>query len=185
MGWLKPKSVIRTSICINHLLYIAFSSIFALLFAVLLPVWSCHSSLCLRQNGCNTHEHKGKTDWKSNDRFGFNGCQRPDSVATAFDSAMILMDESPESALEVLRDIVPNDLRTKEQHARYALLYSQALDKNFIDVDSDSLIRLAVDYYKDKDDVWSKFHAYYYLGRIHVNAGEPIKILSYHSVLAT
>ncbi len=68
----KPKSVIRTSLCINHLIYIAFSSIFALLFAVLLPVWSCHSSLCLRQNACNTHEHKGKTDWKANDRFGLN-----------------------------------------------------------------------------------------------------------------
>ncbi|MCM1516813.1 MAG: hypothetical protein NC080_10460, partial [Paraprevotella sp.] len=39
---------------------------------VLLPVWSCHSSLCLRQNGRNTNEHKGKTDWKSNERFGFN-----------------------------------------------------------------------------------------------------------------
>ncbi len=51
---------------------IAFSSILALLFAVLLPVWSCHSTPCLRQNGCNTHEHKGKTDWKSNDRFGFS-----------------------------------------------------------------------------------------------------------------
>ncbi len=43
---------------------------FALIFSVLLPVRSLHSSLCFRQNCCNTNEYKGKTDWKSNDRFG-------------------------------------------------------------------------------------------------------------------
>ena len=61
---------------------------------------------------------------------------------------------------------------TKEHHARYALLYSQALDKNYIDKTNDSLINIAVDYYRQTDEVRSKFLSYYYKGRIHWNAEE-------------
>ena len=82
------------------------------------------------------------------------------------------MNEHPDSALSFLKNIGQVDLQTEEHLAHYALLYSQALDKNYIDVTNDSLINIAVEYYKDKDDVRAKFYAYYYQGRVYTNAKE-------------
>jgi hypothetical protein len=84
--------------------------------------------------------------------------------------AEALMNEYPDSALNLLKGIAQPELQTQEHRARYALLYSQALDKNYIDLTSDSLINIAVDYYKDRDDVRAKFLSYYYQGRIYTNA---------------
>ena len=100
----------------------------------------------------------------------FTGCQKHYPVADKLSQAEICMDEEPEAALRVLESIGQPELQTQAHHARYALLYSQALDKNFIDLTSDSLINIAVDYYKDRDDVRAKFLSYYYLGRIYTNA---------------
>jgi len=58
------------------------------------------------------------------------------------------------------------------------LLHSQALDKNYIDVTNDSLISVAVEYYKDKDDVRSKFLSYYYMGRVHANGERYLQATS-------
>ena len=102
----------------------------------------------------------------------FTGCQKHYPVADKLSQAEIYMNEEPEAALRVLESIGQPDLHTKEHHARYALLYSQALDKNYIDKTNDSLINVAVDYYRQTDEVRSKFLSYYYKGRIHWNAGE-------------
>lgn len=103
------------------------------------------------------------------------GCQKHSPIADKLQQAETVMNEHPDSALNILKSIAGSDLRTKEHHARHALLYSQALDKNYIDLTNDSLINIAVEYYKDKDDVKSKFHAYYYLGRIYTNANKLTK----------
>lgn len=46
------------------------------------------------------------------------------------------------------------------QQARYALLYTKAQFKNYIDSDNDSLITLAVDYAEAHGDKTDKFYAY-------------------------
>ena len=100
----------------------------------------------------------------------FAGCRDHSPVADKLQQAEACMNEHPDSALSLLKSIGQANLQTDEHHARYALLYSQALDKNYIDLTSDSLINIAVDYYKDRDDVRAKFLSYYYLGRIYTNA---------------
>ena len=100
----------------------------------------------------------------------FSGCRDHSPVAEKLLQAETVMNEHPDSALTLLKGIAQPELQTQAHHARYALLYSQALDKNYIDLTSDSLINLAVDYYKDRDDVRAKFFSYYYLGRIYTNA---------------
>ena len=100
----------------------------------------------------------------------FLGCQRQYLVAEKLLQAEAVMNEYPASALNLLKGIAQTEMQTQAHHARYALLYSQALDKNYIDLTSDSLINIAVDYYKDRDDVRAKFLSYYYLGRIYTNA---------------
>ena len=102
----------------------------------------------------------------------FTGCRDHSPVADKLLQAETCMNEYPDSALTILKSIGQANLQTDEHRARYALLYSQALDKNYIDLTSDSLINIAVDFYKDRNDVRAKFHAYYYLGRIYTNANE-------------
>lgn len=58
-----------------------------------------------------------------------------------------IMQEEPERALEVLDSISKSDLKSGRVKARYALLYSMALDKNYIDTTDVSVIRDAQKYY--------------------------------------
>lgn len=96
-------------------------------------------------------------------------CRQSTDTVSALAEAETLMDERPDSALTLLKSIPSPEQLTGLAQARYALLYSQALDKNYIDTANDSLIQIAVNYYKDRDDAKPKFYAYYYLGRVHVN----------------
>ena len=109
--------------------------------------------------------------------IGLVACGDKQVVTDVLNRAETLMDEHPDSSLVLLRTLTFDDFRKESNRARYALLHSQALDKNYIDVTSDSLISVAVDYYKDKDDVRSKFLSYYYMGRVHANGGNSLKAM--------
>lgn len=78
----------------------------------------------------------------------------------------------PDSCLAVISSIDQGNLRTKKEKARYALLMSAALDKNYIDVYSDSLITIATDYYSLRNDPRRRMMANYYLGLIQNRLGE-------------
>lgn len=99
----------------------------------------------------------------------FTACGDKQAVTDVLNRAEVLMNEQPDSSLALLRTLTFDDFQKESNRARYALLHSQALDKNYIDVTNDSLISVAVEYYKDKDDVRSKFLAYYYMGRVYAN----------------
>lgn len=81
------------------------------------------------------------------------------------------LDEKPDSSLVVLRSLDSHSLKTPEKKARYALLMSKALDKNYIDVQSDSLIIKAVDYYSQHRNARYRMMANYYHGLILYNGG--------------
>lgn len=99
------------------------------------------------------------------------GCKQTD-VTQVLDRAETCMAEHPDSSLYLLRTLDKRHISGSLRKARYALLYSQALDKNYIDVDNDSLIRVAVDYYKGHGTSHEKALAYFYLGRVYDNAGD-------------
>ena len=80
------------------------------------------------------------------------------------------IEESPDSALNVLQGMDKGEFSGMEEKAKYALLMSIALDKNWVDVTEETLINEAVDYYSNSDDIESLFKAYFYQGRIYVNA---------------
>ena len=77
------------------------------------------------------------------------------------------MNEYPDSAWTLLNTISPDEMEQNRNRALYALLYTQAQDKTYRDETNDSLISVAVDYYRDTDDVRHKFLSYYYKGRVH------------------
>ena len=110
--------------------------------------------------------------------LAFTACSDRKAVTDVLNRAEAVMNESPDSALNLLRTLTFDDFQKEKNHARYALLHSQALDKNYIDVTNDSLISVAVEYYKDKDDVRSKFLSYYYMGRVHANGERYLQATS-------
>ena len=81
------------------------------------------------------------------------------------------IEERPDSALVVLEQIVPSVLSSKEEKAKYSLLYSMALDKNFVDKTDFEVLQPAIDYYEDNGSATDKLRTYYYQGRIYQNAG--------------
>ncbi len=81
-----------------------------------------------------------------------------------------LLDNSPDDALSVLGAIEPKSIVTKRQKARYALLMTAALDKNYIDVSSDSLIRVAVEYYSKRNVTKERMMSWYYNGIVFKNS---------------
>ena len=74
-----------------------------------------------------------------------------------------LMETHLDSALCLLETIDTRRL-TSEENAGYALLYTQALDKNHKVIQNDSLIRIAVDYYSDQRNMLKLAEAKYYWG---------------------
>ncbi|MBR0333489.1 MAG: deoxyribodipyrimidine photo-lyase [Bacteroidales bacterium] len=107
--------------------------------------------------------------------------QRNMSPRETLSRAEALMTQAPDSALMLLEDLSKGALRGRENRAHFALLYSQALDKNYIDRSNDSIIRVAVDYYSTRKKEPEKlFLSYYYLGRVQQNAGNLTRaMLSY------
>ena len=86
------------------------------------------------------------------------------------DDAESLLWDRPDSALTLLRSIDLQKVRLACHRARYALLMSEAQDKNYIDVTSDSLISIAVNYYESSGDNRSRMLARYYQGIVLKNA---------------
>lgn len=87
------------------------------------------------------------------------------------------MSASPDSALAILESIDSLHFDSRSQNARYALLKSIALDKNYIDRIDDSLINIAVNYYRHRCNAPYKFKSYYYQARIYQNAGQMDKAM--------
>ena len=88
------------------------------------------------------------------------------------------INDDPKQALAELSEIDYSGLVKAKDKGLYSLLYSMALDKNYIDVASDSLIRSAVRYYSHHGDKYHKFLTYYYLGRVYENAQDYDEALS-------
>lgn len=97
------------------------------------------------------------------------GC-RSDRAKELFQDAESLMVSAPDSALRLLEGIDPATLDSRALRARHALLRSQALDKNGIDLKSDSVIAPAAAYYARHGSKRDRAYMHYYLGRIYDNA---------------
>ena len=80
------------------------------------------------------------------------------------EQAEAVMFDHPDSALRILQRMPkPAD---KEQHALWCLLVTQAKCKQVMPISSDSLIRIAYDYYRPTDDARRKAMAALYMGTV-------------------
>ena len=104
----------------------------------------------------------------------FNACHNS-NTAPQLQLADSLIDKRADSALCILEKLSIEEISNKSAKAMYALLLTEALDKNFKSHRNDSLILIAVDYYKDNSNNKLKTKAYYYLGRVYQDNKEYIK----------
>ena len=95
-----------------------------------------------------------------------------------------LMPERPDSALAVLRVLQPRDLPGLHVRPLHALLLSEALDKNYIDLTDDSLALAANNYYGEHGSQLHRLKSWYYLGRIRFNSGNYAEaVICYNKAL--
>ena len=78
-----------------------------------------------------------------------------------------VMYDHPDSALHILEDMpMPSARRDKENHALWCLLVTQAQYKQVMKIPSDSLVRIAYDYYKPTNNARRKAMSALYMGDI-------------------
>ena len=99
-------------------------------------------------------------------------CERHTPAWKQMDIAESLMNTKPDSSLAVLDGIPASDIKGKETSARYALLKSMALDKNYIDTTTFDVLQPAIDYYVKHGSPDEQLRTYYYQGRIYQNQGD-------------
>ena len=102
--------------------------------------------------------------------FSFTGCYNREQNSL-LNEAEALLQNKPDSALSILQQFTPGSQQAEQ--AKYALLYSAALDQNHIKTTSDSLIRKAWNYYKHHPkDLRNQCTTLYYWGRIKLRAND-------------
>ena len=83
-----------------------------------------------------------------------------------------VMFDHPDSALHILEDMpMPSARWDKENHALWCLLVTQAKYKQQMKISSDSLVRIAYDYYKPTDNARRKAMSALYMGGLNYNLG--------------
>lgn len=105
------------------------------------------------------------------------GCSGTSENGQILNRAELVMESRPDSALIILDSIPVNNLRGEER-ARYALLKSMALDKNYIDTTTFDVLQPAIDWYLDNGSPDEKLKTYYYQGRIFQNRNETENALN-------
>lgn len=101
---------------------------------------------------------------------GLTGCEgRNEKAWHEMLHADSLIESRPDSSFEILKAIDTTRLKGKEERAKYALLMSMALDKNYIDTTDFSVLQGAIDYYPENGSPDEKLRTYYYMGRIYQN----------------
>ena len=100
----------------------------------------------------------------------FVACERHSEHWATITEMESIIEERPDSVLNVLQSIDTDELIGYEERAKHAVLLSMALDKNVIDKTSFEVLQPAIDYYEDNGSATDKLRTYYYQARIYQNA---------------
>ena len=99
----------------------------------------------------------------------FVSCNRHSEHWETITAMEHIIEERPDSVLNVLQAIDTDELVGDEEPAKHALLLSIALDKNYIDKTDFEVLQPAIDYYEDNGSATDKLRTYFYQGRIFQN----------------
>ncbi len=102
----------------------------------------------------------------------FISCVNKTEAWDTIDRAEAILNTHPDSALSLLSSINKDKLGDNEEKARYALIMSMALDKNYIDTTSFDVLQPAIDYYLYKGSADERLRTLYYQGCIFLNKSD-------------
>lgn len=91
-----------------------------------------------------------------------------------------LMEQKPDSALKVIQQIKNPEGLSSREHALYCLFLTLANDKNYITHTSDSVIKIAVNYFDKQNDQKYKMLAYYCMGRVNTDLQDALQAQEYY-----
>lgn len=99
-------------------------------------------------------------------------CSGASDIEKCLDVVESQMSKAPEESLRILDSLGFESIPTPKLRARYSLLYTMSLDKNYVDATDISVILPALKYYKRHGSADEKLLACYYRGVIALNAGD-------------
>lgn len=103
---------------------------------------------------------------------GCNGNKTTNKLMPELEQAEKVMFDHPDSALHLLESMeIPSSQTDKENHALWCLLMTQAKYKMVMKISSDSLVRIAYDYYKPTNNARRKAMSALYMGGLNYNLG--------------
>lgn len=112
---------------------------------------------------------------------GCNGNKTTNKLMPELEQAEKVMFDHPDSALHLLESMeIPSSRTDKENHALWCLLTSQAKVKQLMKISSDSLVRIAYDYYKPTNNARRKAMSALYMGNINYNLGHIEEAMKYY-----
>ena len=104
-------------------------------------------------------------------------CSGNNEVRETLQRAESMMEDHPDTSLQIIKDIDTLLLKSRKDIALYSLLRTQAEDKNYKDTTDTRIITKAVDYYAGSNDEYHKMLSYYYRARIEQNAEDYSKAI--------
>ena len=111
--------------------------------------------------------------------LSLTACNRHSEHWETLTSMETIIEERPDSGLNVLQAIDTDELIGDEERAKHALLLSMAMDKNYIDRTDFEVLQPAIDYYEDNGSATDKLRTRFYQGRIYQNAGNDAAALEF------
>lgn len=112
---------------------------------------------------------------------GCNGNKTANKLMPELEQAEKVMFDHPDSALHILESMeIPSSRTDKENHALWCLLMTQAKYKLVMRFSSDSIVRIAYDYYKPTNNVRRKAMSALYMGNINYNLGHIEEAMKYY-----
>lgn len=112
--------------------------------------------------------------------FLFLGCHRKISYEVTLRQIDSIIIDRPVAAYQMLRNIHPDSLRRRDR-PYYALLMTQAMHKNYVPLESDSLINIAVRYYDGRNDFKKYAKALLYKGAAAEEMNDPQRAMEIYT----
>lgn len=113
--------------------------------------------------------------------LGCNGNKTTNKLMPELEQAEKVMFDHPDSALHLLESMeIPSSQTDKENHALWCLLVTQAQYKQMMKIHSDSLVRIAYDYYKPTDNARRKAMSALYMGDINYELRNIEEAMQYY-----
>ena len=107
-------------------------------------------------------------------------CQPPQSIRPLLEKADSLLVSHPGSAFLMLDTVSNPDKYAEDEYAEWCLLLTQARDKSYREHTSDSLIRLATNYYREHGPSLKYATALYTSGRVSSELGRQDEAVRYY-----